>query len=60
MAKCIISEGKTTTEAIEKGLKEIGLPKELVEIKVLEKTIRNIKSGRGGALSRKLVNEEVM
>lgn len=31
-----------------------------VEIKVLEKTIRNIKSGRGGALSRKLVNEEVM
>ena len=36
MAKCIISEGKTTAEAIEKGLKEIGLPKELVEIKVLE------------------------
>ena len=36
MAKCIISEGKTTTEAIEKGLKEIGLPKELVEIKVIE------------------------
>lgn len=36
MAKCIISEGKTTAEAIEKGLKAIGLPKELVEIKVLE------------------------
>jgi len=36
MAKTIISEGKTTTEAIEKGLKAIGLPKELVEIKVLE------------------------
>lgn len=36
MAKCIISEGKTTAEAIEKGLKIIGLPKELVEIKVLE------------------------
>ena len=36
MAKTIISEGKTTAEAIEKGLKEIGLPKELVEIKVLE------------------------
>lgn len=36
MAKCIISEGKTSTEAIEKGLKAIGLPKELVEIKVLE------------------------
>lgn len=36
MAKNIISEGKTTAEAIEKGLKAIGLPKELVEIKVLE------------------------
>ena len=36
MAKSIISEGKTTAEAIEKGLKTIGLPKELVEIKVLE------------------------
>ena len=36
MAKCIISEGKTTAEAIEKGLKEIGLPKELVDIKVIE------------------------
>lgn len=36
MAKSIISEGKTTSEAIEKGLKEIGLPKELVDIKVIE------------------------
>ena len=36
MAKTIISEGKTTAEAIEKGLKAIGLPKELVEIKVIE------------------------
>ena len=36
MAKSLISEGKTTAEAIEKGLKAIGLPKELVEIKVLE------------------------
>ncbi len=36
MAKSIISEGKTTSEAIEKGLKAMGLPKELVEIKVLE------------------------
>ena len=36
MAKTIISEGKTTSEAIEKGLKAIGLPKDLVEIKVLE------------------------
>ena len=36
MAKSIISEGKTTAEAIEKGLKAIGLPKELVDIKVIE------------------------
>ena len=36
MAKTIISEGKTTSEAIEKGLKVIGLPRELVEIKILE------------------------
>lgn len=36
MAKSIIAEGKTTAEAIEKGLKEIKLPRELVEIKVLE------------------------
>ena len=37
MAKSIISEGKTTNEAIEKGLKELKLPRELVEIKILEK-----------------------
>lgn len=36
MAKKIISEGKTKAEAIEKGLKAINLPKELVEIKVIE------------------------
>lgn len=36
MAKSIISEGKTTAEAIEKGLKDIGLPKDLVDIKVIE------------------------
>ena len=36
MAKSIISEGKTTSEAIEKGLKEWKLPRELVEIKVIE------------------------
>ena len=34
--KTYIFEGKTTTEAIEKGLKAINLPRELVEIKVLE------------------------
>jgi len=36
MAKSVISEGKTTQEAIEKGLKEIKLPRELCEIKILE------------------------
>lgn len=36
MARSVISEGKTTSEAIEKGLKQINLPKELVEIKVIE------------------------
>ena len=41
MAKTIISEGRTTSEAIEKGLKLIGLPKELVEIKVLDDNKKN-------------------
>ncbi len=36
MAKTIISEGKTTNEAIEKGLKELNVNKNMVDIKVLE------------------------
>ncbi len=36
MSKSIISEGKTTNEAIEKGLKELKLPRDMVEVKVLE------------------------
>lgn len=36
MSKSIISEGKTTQEAIEKGLKEFKVSKDKVEIKVLE------------------------
>ena len=36
MAKTIISEGKTTNEAIENGLKELKVSKDKVEIKVLE------------------------
>ena len=36
MEKTIISEGKTTNEAIEKGLKELRVSKDKVEIKVLE------------------------
>ena len=36
MAKSIISEGKTTNEAIENGLKELKVSKNMVDIKVLE------------------------
>lgn len=36
MAKSIISEGKTTNEAIENGLKELKVTKNMVDIKVLE------------------------
>lgn len=36
MAKSIISEGKTTNEAIENGLKELKVSKKMVDIKVLE------------------------
>ena len=36
MSKSIISEGKTTNEAIEKGLKELKVSKDKVDIKVLE------------------------
>ena len=36
MAKSIISEGKTTNEAIENGLKKLNVTKKEVEIKVLE------------------------
>lgn len=36
MGKSIISEGKTTTEAIEKGLKELKVSKKDVDVKVIE------------------------
>ena len=36
MAKSIVAEGKTTTEAIENGLKELNVSKNMVDIKVLE------------------------
>ena len=36
MQNSIISEGKTTNEAIENGLKKLGVTKKDVEIKVLE------------------------
>lgn len=36
MARTIIAEGRTSTEAIEKGLNELGVSKDMVEIKMLE------------------------
>ena len=36
MAKSIIVEGKTSTEAIEKGLNELKVSKDKVDIKILE------------------------
>lgn len=41
MSKVIISEGKTTNEAIEKGLKELKTTKERVEIRVLDQEKRS-------------------
>lgn len=36
MEKSIISEGKTTNDAIEKGLKKLNVPRDRVDIKILE------------------------
>lgn len=36
MTKSVIAEGKTTAEAVEKGLKELNVSKNMVDIKVLE------------------------
>jgi len=44
MSKSIISQGKTTNEAIEKGLKELNLSKNEVDIKVLEEEKRSFYS----------------
>lgn len=44
MGKTIMSEGKTTTEAIEKGLKELGVSRDKVEIKILEEEKRSFYS----------------
>ena len=41
MAKTIVSQGKTTNEAIENGLKELKVSKEMVDIKVLEEEKRS-------------------
>ena len=44
MEKTVRAEGKTTTEAIEKELKELGVSKDKVEIKVLEEEKRSFYS----------------
>ena len=44
MKKTVRAECKTTTEAIEKGLKELGVSKDKVEIKVLEEEKRSFYS----------------
>jgi len=36
MARTIVSEGKTTAEAVENGLKELKVSKDMVELKVIE------------------------
>lgn len=41
MSKVIISEGKTTNEAIEKGLKELNTSRDNVEVRVLEQEKRS-------------------
>ena len=41
MARTIISQGKTTNEAIENGLKELKVSKDMVEIKVIEEGKRS-------------------
>lgn len=44
MKGTIVSQGKTTNEAIENGLKELGVSKEMVDIKVLEEEKRSFYS----------------
>ena len=41
MAKTIVSQGKTTNEAIENGLKELKVSKDMVDVKVLEEEKRS-------------------
>ena len=44
MGKTIVVEGKTSTEAIEKGLKELKVSKNMVDIKILEEEKRSFYS----------------
>ena len=41
MAKSVISEGRTTSEAIEKGLKELNVSKNMVDIKYIQEEKRS-------------------
>lgn len=41
MGKTIVSQGKTTNEAIEEGLKELKVSKDMVDIKILEEEKRS-------------------
>ena len=41
MSKTVVSQGKTTNEAIENGLKELKVSKDMVEVKVLEEEKRS-------------------
>ncbi|MBO6233370.1 MAG: Jag N-terminal domain-containing protein [Clostridia bacterium] len=41
MAKSVISEGRTTSEAIEKGLKELSVSKNMVDIKYIQEEKRS-------------------
>ena len=41
MSNTVIAEGKTTNEAIEKGLKELNVSRDQVEIKVLDQEKRS-------------------
>lgn len=55
MSKSIIAQGKTTQEAIEKGLKELNVSKSEVDIKILEEEKRSFYS----ILSPRVVKVEI-
>lgn len=56
MSKTIIAEGRTSTEAIEKGLNELGVSKDRVDIKILE---NNDKRSFFSILSPRVVKVEM-
>ena len=58
--KVYVFEGKTSTEAIEKGLKELKVSKNKVEIKVLESGLsKYISSALAKSASLKLSNSSL-